>query len=66
MSAVTPHVHDQCVFHRREFEEPLVENQRRWHTLPQPVHGARQTATHQQQHRVKQLYSSELALAVYD
>ncbi|XP_070836213.1 uncharacterized protein FAM241A isoform X1 [Chaetodon trifascialis] len=51
MSAATPPVNDQYVFRRREFGEPPSENQRRWHT-PQPVHGARQSASHHQRHLV--------------
>ncbi|XP_042244950.1 uncharacterized protein FAM241A [Thunnus albacares] len=51
MSAVTPPVQDQYVFHRRDFEEPSFENQSRCHTPPQPVLGARQIAPHQQRHR---------------
>lgn len=53
MSAATPPVNDQYIFRRPEFEELLSENQNTRGT-PQPVHSARQTALHQQQHRVKQ------------
>ncbi|KAM9341445.1 uncharacterized protein FAM241A [Symphorus nematophorus] len=50
MSAATPLLNEQYVFRRRELEERPAENQGRWHA-PQPVHGARQTALHHQQHR---------------
>ncbi|KAL7380414.1 hypothetical protein ABVT39_017520 [Epinephelus coioides] len=51
MSTVTQPANDQYVFRRREFEEQPPENQRRWHTPQQHVHGARQTALHHQRHR---------------
>lgn len=50
MSAVTPPINDQYVFHRREFEQLSTENERRWHT-PQPVHGPRPHSAHHQLHR---------------
>lgn len=53
MSAIPSPVNNQLAFRRREFETLLSENQRRWET-PQPVHGAGQTATQQQHHRVNQ------------
>lgn len=55
MSAVTPPINDQYVFHRREFEQLSTENERRWHT-PQPVHGPRTHTAPHQLHRVKQKY----------
>ncbi|XP_049452307.1 uncharacterized protein FAM241A [Epinephelus fuscoguttatus] len=51
MSTVTQPANDQYVFRRRESEEQPPENQRRWHSPQQHVHGARQTALHHQRHR---------------
>ncbi|XP_039993935.1 uncharacterized protein FAM241A [Xiphias gladius] len=51
MSALTPPLNDQYVFHRRDFEEPPSVNQRRGRHTAQPVHDAGQTAAHHQRHR---------------
>ncbi|XP_040916495.1 uncharacterized protein FAM241A [Toxotes jaculatrix] len=48
MSAATPRVNDQYVFHRREFEERPPANQRGGRHSAPPVHGTRQTTLHHQ------------------
>ncbi|KAF7655623.1 hypothetical protein LDENG_00053170 [Lucifuga dentata] len=48
MSAVTPPVNEHYDFHGGDFEELPLGSERRWQTPLQPVHGARQSALHQQ------------------
>ncbi|XP_077394049.1 uncharacterized protein FAM241A [Festucalex cinctus] len=48
MSATPPNRNERYFVHRRDLTETSLENQRGWHSLPQPVNGTRQTAAQEQ------------------